>query len=630
MKSRAVVAGRAFRWLNNRHRKSIMLKKIYNSPQTASIGTLAAIFELGRYIIPKGDHSVLYRIIIAFSFIALARASMLSVPIFYGKLVDHVNGGGESVGFDLSVMWWLLGGYGLMRVGQSIFDEGSEFVFVKVAQKAVHGAALKTFRHLHQLSLRFHLDRQTGGMTRAIERGAKGMEFLLTFATLRIMPLLLELIFVSAIMWSLFGFLYAITTFATVIIYATYTLLITEWRIKFRRRMNEADEKTATRAVDSILNYETVKYFNAEEIEAKKYSEALSGYEKAAVQSRTSLSLVNIGQGLIIATGLVLVMGMAGHDINKGNFSIGSFVVVNTYLIQLYLPLNFLGYIYREIRQSLADMERMFSYLEESADIKDVEDAEPLEIKGGGIVFDNVNFSFGMRHILKDLSFRVGAGERVALVGPSGAGKSTIARLMFRFYDPESGAVLIDGQDLRDVEQSSVRAAIAVVPQDTVLFNATIADNIAYGNPEANLHDVRDAAKLASLHEFIKNFPDGYETEVGERGLKLSGGEKQRVAIARAIIKRPSIFLFDEATSALDTRTEKEIQYSLDKISEGLTTLVIAHRLSTVVNCDKIIVLNEGRVAEEGTHQDLLALKGMYYTMWMRQAEDKEKLIDDH
>ena len=587
------------------------------------IGIRSALVELFRYVSPRGDRSVTARIFIALVFVALARAATLVVPIFYGKLVDHVAG--EDAGFDLSVMWWLLGAYALARIGQQFFDEGSEFVFVRVAQKAVHGAALTTFKHLHSLSLKFHLDRQTGGLTRAIERGAKGMEFLLTFALLEVMPLIIELILVSTIMWAMFGFYYAVVTFTTVVIYTIFTLSVTEWRIKFRRRMNEADEKAATRAVDSLLNFETVKYFSAEEIEAKRYSEALSRYEKAAVQSRTSLSAVNIGQGLIISTGLALVMGMAGHDIHNGNISIGSFVVVNTYLIQLYLPLNFLGYIYREIRQSLTDMERMFSLLEEAPDITDQNEAPPIKIDQGRIDFNNVVFSYGPRGVLKGLNLSVEAGERVAIVGPSGAGKSTISKLLFRFYDPEEGEIRIDDQPINQVQQSGLRREIAVVPQDTVLFNTTIAENIAYGKPDASLNDIREASKLASLHDFIASLPDGYDTKVGERGLKLSGGEKQRVAIARAIIKNPSIFLFDEATSALDSRTEKEIQHSLEAISAGRTTLIIAHRLSTVVNCDRIFVLNKGQVEESGTHQELLALNGMYYTMWMRQASDQDE-----
>ena len=582
------------------------------------IGTGAALGELLRFLLPAGDRSVLYRTSSALALIAAARGATLMVPLFYGWLVDHVSG--EGAGFDITVMWWLLGGYAVARVGQQICDEGSEFIFVRVAQKAVHGAALTTFRYLHSLSLGFHLDRQTGGLNRAIDRGAKGMEFLLTFALLEVMPLIIELVLVAAILWSLFGFAYAAVTLVTVVAYIVYTLTLTEWRMKFRRRMNTADESAATRAVDSLINYETVKYFNAEEHEAGRYSSALSRYENAAVRSRTSLSLVNVGQGLIIAAGLVLVMGMAGRDIHAGALSIGSFVVVNTYLIQLYLPLNFLGYIYREIRQSLADMERMFSLLGETREIVDAEGAPPLRVEGGMIEFDHVAFSYGPRGVLRDLDLRVGAGRRVAIVGPSGAGKSTVSRLLFRFYDPDSGEIRIDGQAIGGVSQESLRAAIAVVPQDTVLFNSTIAENIAYGRQDASPAEIREAARMASLHGFIENLPEGYDTRVGERGLKLSGGEKQRVAIARAIIKRPSIFLFDEATSALDTHTEKEIQRSLDAISAGRTTLVIAHRLSTVVNCDEIFVLDQGRVVERGSHGELLRLKGAYHAMWTRQS----------
>ena len=601
----------------------------HNSIKQAHIrreNTWAAVRALFVYLIPKGDYATLRRIGIALGFIGLARTATLITPLAYGWLVDHVSVG---TGFDITVMWWLLGGYGLARIGKHLFDEASDFVFIRVAQRAVHIAALKTFRYLHSLSLKFHLDRQTGGLNRAIDRGAKGMEFLLTFTLLEVMPLLLELILVAGIMWSIFGLSYALVTLATVSIYVLYTLVLTEWRIKFRRRMNEADETAASRAVDSLLNYETVKYFNAEEYESKQYSQSLSHYEDAAVRSRTSLSLVNIGQGLIISTGLVLVMGMAGHDITANNFTIGSFVVVNTYLIQLYLPLNYLGYTYREIRQSLADMERMFSLLGERRDIVDDDGANPLIIKGAAIEFDNVSFSYGDRKILDGLSFKVGAGQRVAIVGPSGSGKTTISRLLFRFYDPDAGQIRIDGQAIDAVLQESLRTVIAVVPQDTVLFNASIAENIAYGNVDASHADIRQAATLASLDGFIARLPEGYDTDVGERGLKLSGGEKQRVAIARAILKRPSILLFDEATSALDGQTEKEIQESLEDISQGRTTLVIAHRLSTVVNCDAILVIREGKIIEQGTHDELLRLSGAYHAMWMRQSDDSKNEQDE-
>ena len=592
--------------------------------QGEKIGAGGALRELFMFVLPKDNPEMLTRILVALGLIGLARVGTIVTPLAYGWLVDHVAGGDNT--FDITVMWWLLGAYAVARVSRQIFDEGSEYAFARVAQRAVHGAALTTFRYLHSLSLKFHLDRQTGGLHRAIDRGAQGMEFLLNFALLEVMPLMIELVLVAGVMWGLFGFGYALITMLTVAVYVTYTLMLTEWRIQFRRRMNEADETAASRAVDSLINYETVKYFNAEEQEADKYSNALSRYENAAVRSRTSLSLVNVGQGVIISIGLMLVMGLAGHDIHAGKLSIGSFVVVNTYLIQLYLPLNFLGFIYREIRQSLADMERMFSLLLETRDVVDTGDAGELDIKGGSIDFENVVFSYGPRGVLRGLDLKVEAGKRVAIVGPSGAGKSTISRLLFRFYDPEEGEIRIDGQPINAVTQHSLRSAIAVVPQDTVLFNTTIADNIAYGRPNATLAEVREAAHMASLDKFISNLPDGYDTMVGERGLKLSGGEKQRVAIARAIIKRPAIFLFDEATSALDTHTEKEIQHSLDTISTGRTTLMIAHRLSTVVNCDEIFVLDKGRIIERGNHADLLAKGGAYNAMWTRQSDTRDIL----
>jgi ABC-type transport system involved in Fe-S cluster assembly fused permease/ATPase subunit len=475
------------------------------------------------------------------------------------------------------------------------------------------------------------MDRQTGGMTRAIDRGAKGIEFLLTIAFFEVLPLFVEVAFVSIIMWHLFGGFYAGVTFLTVAAYVYFTIRVTEWRIRFRREMNTADETAATRAVDSLLNYETVKYFNAEDVEAARYDAAMADYEVMAVRSHTSLSVVNIGQGTIIAFGLMAVMAMAGADIQKGNLTVGDFVAVNTYLLQLYLPLNFLGWVYRELRQALVDMERMFGLLDEEPGIADKPAAKPIKIDGGEVVFDNVHFAYGDRPILKGVSFSVKPGKRIAIVGPSGSGKTTISRLLFRFYDPVSGAVRLDGQDLRDVTQASVRAAIGVVPQDTVMFNSTIGYNIGYGRNGANQDDIAAASKMASIDQFIAGLPDGYDTMVGERGLKLSGGEKQRVAIARAILKKPSIFLFDEATSALDSRTEKEIQHALDTVSKSQTTVVIAHRLSTIVNADEILVLAEGEIVERGTHRQLLSQKGLYAQMWERQSsgfQDDERASD--
>ena len=579
--------------------------------------TASLLRALMHYTAPRGDNKIRVRIGAAFACLVAAKSSNMVTPLLYGAAVDLVNG---DSGFAMSALMFLVGGYALARLGQQVFSEAKQYLFAKVAQRAVRGAALNAFRYLHKLSLQFHMDRQTGGMTRAIDRGAKGIEFLLTIAFFEVLPLFVEVAFVSIIMWHLFGGFYAGVTFLTVAAYVYFTIRVTEWRIRFRREMNTADEAAATRAVDSLLNYETVKYFNAEDVEAARYDTAMANYEVMAVRSRTSLSVVNIGQGTIIAFGLMAVMAMAGADIQKGNLTVGDFVAVNTYLLQLYLPLNFLGWVYRELRQALVDMERMFGLLDEEPGIADKPAAKPIKIDGGEVVFDNVHFAYGDRPILKGVSFTVKPGKRVAIVGPSGSGKTTISRLLFRFYDPVSGAVRLDGQDLRDVTQASVRAAIGVVPQDTVMFNSTIGYNIGYGRNGATQDDIAAASKMASIDQFIAGLPDGYDTMVGERGLKLSGGEKQRVAIARAILKKPSIFLFDEATSALDSRTEKEIQHALDTVSKSQTTLVIAHRLSTIVNADEIIVLAEGEIIERGTHRQLLSQKGLYAQMWERQS----------
>ena len=579
--------------------------------------TIGLLGELMRYTAPRGNRRIRMRVMAAFGCLVASKSANIMTPLLYGAAVDLVNGGS---GFAMSALGLLVAGYALARLGQQVFAEAKQYLFAKVAQRAVRGAAMTAFRYLHSLSLQFHMDRQTGGMTRAIDRGAKGIEFMLTIAFFEVLPLFVEVIFVSIILWSLFGGAYAAVTFITVLTYIYFTIRVTEWRIRFRRAMNMADEEAATRAVDSFLNYETVKYFNAEEVEAQRYDEAMKTYENMAVRSTTSLSVVNIGQGGIIAIGLMLMMIMAGFDIQNGQLTIGDFVAVNTYLLQLYLPLNFLGWVYRELRQALVDMERMFSLLDEKPDIADRDSAAPLVISSGDLVFDNVHFSYGDRAILKGVSFCVPAGKRVAIVGPSGAGKTTISRLLFRFYDPQSGTVRLDGQDLRDVTQNSLRAAIAVVPQDTVMFNASIGFNIGYGRKGATQADIENAAELAAIHAFIEKLPQRYETMVGERGLKLSGGEKQRVAIARAILKRPSIFLFDEATSALDSRTEKEIQQALNEVSKNQTTLIIAHRLSTIVNADEIIVLADGEVTERGTHEDLMHKRGLYFAMWQRQS----------
>ncbi|MBL6605957.1 MAG: ABC transporter ATP-binding protein/permease [Alphaproteobacteria bacterium] len=578
---------------------------------------LSLLLEIAAYAAPRGNKQMRYRIIGAFTCLVLAKSSNIITPLLYGGAVDYVNG---DAGFSALVLWYILGAYALSRLGQQIFSEGKEYLFSRVAQRAVRGAAMTAFRHLHLLSMRFHLDRQTGGLTRAIERGAKGMEFIMTSAAFEVVPLLVEVVLVSILLWAMFGWPYAVITFATVAIYALFTVKVTEWRMKFRRQMNKADEQAATKAVDSLINYETVKYFNAEEHEAKRFDVSMRQYEDAAVLSRTSLAAVNIGQGAVIALGLVLIMGIAGHDIQAGKLSVGDFVAVNTYLLQLYLPLNFLGWVYREIRQSLIDLERMFGLLDEHPDVQDKQGAESLRLQEAQIEFKDVHFAYKDRAILKGVSFTVPAGKKVAIVGPSGAGKSTISRLLFRFYDPQKGSIEIDGQNVQDVQQASVRAAIGVVPQDSVMFNASIGYNINYGRAEASQAEIEEAAKLASIDSFIKQLAEGYDALVGERGLKLSGGEKQRVAIARAILKKPSIFLFDEATSALDSQTEKQIQSALNEVSESRTTLIIAHRLSTIVDCDEILVMREGQIAERGTHADLIAIKGLYAAMWARQA----------
>lgn len=588
------------------------------SSNTKILNPLKTLKELLRFVIPKGNKEMPFRIFLAFIFLFLATIVTVYTPFLYGKAVDLVSEGKQ---VNLNLLWFVIGSYALARLGQVFFDEAKEFVFARVAQKAVRGAALKAFQHLHSLSLSFHLNRQTGGLTRAIDRGSKGIEFLLRFAAFEIVPVLVELIAVGIVLWATFGLAYAAVTVTTVIIYIIYTIKVTEWRIGIRRKMNLADENASTKAIDSLLNFETVKYFNSEKIEADRFDNAMKSYEDSAVKARASLSVVNIGQGAIIAIGLFLIMGMAGEDIASEKMSIGDFVVVNTFLLQLYLPLNFLGFVYREIRQSLLDIGRMFALVDEMPDIVDKENAYDLDVHSGKIEFKNIKFSFGNRVILKNLSFVVNPGHKVAIVGPTGAGKSTISKLLFRFYDPSSGIISIDNQNIKDVTQSSLRSNIGVVPQDTVLFNDTIKYNIAYSKPGASIEEINNAAKLSSIDRFIANLEIGYDTIVGERGLKLSGGEKQRVAIARALLKNPKIFIFDEATSALDSKTEKSIEKSLKKLSNKNTTLVIAHRLSTIIDADKIIVLENGIIAEQGSHKELIKKNGLYAEMWLRQQE---------
>jgi ATP-binding cassette, subfamily B, heavy metal transporter len=575
--------------------------------------------ELTKYLWPKDRFDLRVRVVLAMIALAAGKGVNVFVPYLLKKTIDQLPNGAVQ---GLETVLWLIVSYSLARVLAQAFGELRDFIFARVSQHTQRTIGLTTFKHLHSLSLAFHLDRQTGGLTRAIERGTRGIQTVLTFMLFNILPTLLEVGMVTIILWVSFGWMFAAITFGTIVAYIAFTLKLTDWRVKFRRAMNQKDSEANTKAIDSLLNFETVKYFGNEGHEYGRYDVALEGYETAAVQSQTSLSLLNVGQGVIIGIGLIGVMGLAAANVAEGTMSVGDFVLVNTYLIQLYLPLNFLGFVYRETKQSLVDMDKMFELLHVPATVTDKPSAPELTVRSAEVSFDGVGFSYESdREILRDLSFKVAPGKTVAIVGPSGAGKSTISRLLFRFYDATKGRITIDGQDLRDVTQDSLRRSIGIVPQDTVLFNDTIGYNIRYGRPNATEDEVREAARLARIDNFIEKLPKKYDTLVGERGLKLSGGEKQRVAIARTILKNPAILLFDEATSALDSHTEREIQASLREVSRHRTTLVIAHRLSTVVDADEIVVLREGTIVERGRHHELLARGGEYAAMWHRQAE---------
>jgi ATP-binding cassette subfamily B protein len=581
--------------------------------------TWGVIAILGRHLWPKGEPGLRARVMVALVLLVVAKVTNVYVPLLYKDAVDAL---GTPAAQAVAVPIALIVAYGAARVLAQAFGEIRDAIFAPVAQRAIRNLALEVFGHLHALSLRFHLERQTGGISRVIERGTQGMDFLIRFTTFNILPTLFEIMLVGGILWSLYDWRFSVVTLVVVGVYIVFSIVFSEWRIKFVRYMNEADTEANAKAIDSLLNFETVKYFGNEPHEARRYDVGRRRYETAAIRSSRTLSVLNIGQGAIISVGLVAVMAMAGQGVVAGTMTIGDFVAVNAFLIQLYMPLNMLGFAYREIRNALVNMEKMFGLLRVQAEIADKPGAPPLAVSGGEIVFDHVDFHYEKaRPILHDVSFRVAPGETVAIVGSSGAGKSTISRILFRFYDVASGHVRIDGQDIRDVQQASLRAAIGVVPQDTVLFNDTIYYNIAYGRPGASREEVEEAARLARIHDFIMALPQGYDSTVGERGLKLSGGEKQRVAIARTILKNPRILLFDEATSALDTRTEQEIQRSLEEVSRGRTTVIIAHRLSTIINADEIVVLDRGRVAERGRHAELLAGNGLYADMWRRQQE---------
>ena len=579
---------------------------------------LQTVRTLLPYLWPRGAPGARVRVVLAIVFLIAAKVATVYIPLVYSHAVDAL----APKGHILTVPFGLIGAYALLRIASSAFGELRDAVFASVQQRTIRKVALQTFEHLHKLSLRFHLDRQTGGLSRAIERGTAGVEAVLRLAVFNILPTLFEVLLVTVILWRMFDWRFAAVTFTAVFLFIGFTVLFTDWRVKFRRLMNEMDSDAQTKAVDSLLNFETVKYFGNEAHEATRFDGARARYERAAVRSQVTLNMLNLGQALIIAVGLGLVMLMAADGVQKGTMTVGQFVLVNTYLMQLYQPLNFLGFVYREIKQGLVDMESMFRLMSVHQEVADREGAGRLH-DAGSVSFRDVHFGYNPnREILKGVSFTVPAGSKLAIVGPTGAGKSTISRLLFRFYDVSGGSVAIDGVDLRDLTQESLRAAIGVVPQDTVLFNDTIGYNIAYGRPGATPAEIEHAARLAQVHEFVQSLPEGYQTRVGERGLKLSGGEKQRVAIARTILKDPRILILDEATSALDSRTERDIDAALRLVSTNRTTLVIAHRLSTVVDADEIIVLQDGLVAERGTHAGLLAADGLYARMWALQADN--------
>ena len=593
-------------------------------------GLVRTIVDLWPYIWPSDRRDLKGRVVIALVLLVLAKLATVTVPFTFKWATDALAGVGGAPAPDQSawIVWVLVAPlaltvtYGGARILMALLTQARDGVFAKVAMHAVRRLAMLTFEHMHLLSLRFHLERKTGGLTRVLERGRNGIETIVRMVLLQLAPTVVEVALIAGVLLYQFDWRYVMTVLVMVGLYIWFTYVLTEWRIAIRRKMNDSDTEANTKAIDSLLNYETVKYFSAEEREASRYDTSMARYEDASVQAYTSLAVLNAGQALIFTIGLTIAMVMCAYGVRNGVHTVGDFVMINAMMIQLYMPLNLMGMLYREIKQAAIDIETMFGILARPAEIKDAPDAKPLDVTAGAIRFEDVCFAYEpARPILQGLSFEVPAGRTVAIVGPSGAGKSTISRLLFRFYDVTGGRIAIDGQDIRDVTQKSLRNSIGMVPQDTVLFNDTVRYNIRYGRWDATDEQVEEAARLAQIDAFIRATPRGYETEVGERGLKLSGGEKQRVAIARTILKAPPILLLDEATSALDSHTEKDIQDALDRVSQNRTTLVIAHRLSTIVGADEIIVLDQGRIVERGTHPALLAQGGLYASMWSRQRE---------
>ncbi len=609
-----------------------MMSAEKSNTTTVQYSGLRTIQRVVPYLWPKDRLGIKVRVILAMIALVLARVTSVFTPFFFKGAIDSMS---PEILQDPKIMFIsgsiaLVVAYGAIRLLSVGFNQLRDAIFARVGQRALRSLALETFRHIHALSLRYHITRKTGGLSRIIERGVKGVEFLLRFMLFSIVPLILELFMVGVIFFVLFDARYLAIIVVTITLYVWFTFKVTEWRVKIRREMNQQDTDANQKAIDSLLNYETVKYFSAENREAARYDVSMKSYEKLAIQTNYTLGFLNFGQSVLITGGLVAVMVLAALGVQDGTLTIGDFVMVNAYMIQITMPLNFLGTVYREIRQALVDMGEMFDLLGQPAEITDKPDAPDLECTGGEIVFKDVDFSYeSERSILHNLNLNIGAGQTVAVVGPSGSGKSTIGRLLFRFYDVAGGSLKIDGQDVRDITQSSLRDKIGVIPQDTVLFNDTIGYNIAYGRPEASEAEVIEAAKAAQIHDFILSLPEGYDAIVGERGLKLSGGEKQRVGIARTLLKNPPILLLDEATSALDSETEQDILESLKAMGKGRSVITIAHRLSTVVHADRIIVLENGQVSEQGTHDELLALNGRYASMWARQAADNEEKIDN-